>query len=181
MDSNACDAQEYPRDRFCDVDGRVLEIREYQPKDLLFLAELFWQFCHDVNQEDVSNLKTFEIDGQNIEVTEAEARIFAYLERGCSIKVAYLGDVLVGFLIYQKIFDTLYSIRCLYSEPFAQGLKLGKRLVSSLRQTPFKILFQSRKARSPMRMLQITESHRTKVDECEHFETWIMNWEVSNG
>lgn len=145
---------------------------------MLFLCELYWQFCHDVNGEDVSGLKSFEINGEHHEVLEAEARILGYLSAGCGIKVAYIGEVLAGFLIYQRVFDTLYAIRCLYAEPWSSGLKLGKRLVSSLRPLPTQLIFQSRKTAQPVRMLSITADHRTKVSECEHFETWIMNWRV---
>lgn len=144
---------------------------------MLFLAELYWQFCHDVNSEDVSGLKSFEVNGKTYEVSEAEARLLGYKARGCDIQVAYIGEVLAGFLIYQRIFDTLIAVRCLYAEPWSSGLKLGKRLVSSLRPLPTQLIFQSRKTAQPVRMLSITADRRSRISECEHFETWLMNWE----
>jgi len=142
---------------------------------MLFLAELYWQFCNDLNHEDTSGLKSFETPGGKIEVSEAEARIFAYLESGCGIKVAYYGDVMIGFLIYQKIFESLYSIRCMFTEPL-EGLKLGKRLVNSLQ--PKHLIFQSQKASPPEKCLEVTKPFRKKIAEDDNFETWLMPWRV---
>lgn len=140
---------------------------------MLFMAELYWQFCYEANKEDVSGLKTFQGPDGPIEVSEAEARILAYLHAGCGIKVGYLNDVMIGFLIYQKIFESMFVIRCCYAEPL-KGLKLAKRLVDSLQ--PKHLIFQTRKAVKPERCLEITEKFRTKIADDENFETWFMNW-----
>lgn len=143
---------------------------------MFFLCELYWQFCWDVNQEDISTIKTFEINDAKIEILEAEARILAYLALGCDIKVAYLGNVMIGFLIYQKIFETMITVRCLYVDSIASQLKLGKGLISSLWPIPKQLIFQTRKGLPPDRCLEVTKGFRTKISEDEHFETWLMDW-----
>lgn len=143
---------------------------------MFMLAELYWQFCKTCNDEDVSGLKTFEGEGQVFTVTEAEARIYGYLSAGNEIKIAYYENVMIGFLIYQRIFDKMVVIRSCFAERFSEGLKLAKRFINALQPIPQQLIFQTRKELAPNRCLEITKDHRRLISENEFFNTWIMNW-----
>lgn len=173
MEQAVCLSEEQFSER-CDFDSSLFEIADFDINgDMLFLAELYWQFCKDANDEDISALKTFQGPDGPIEVSEAEARILGYLYAGWKIKVCYFKNVMTGFLIYQRIFENIVVIRCCYAEPF-KGLKLAKRLVNSLQ--PKHLIFQTLKANKPERCLEITENYRKKIADDNHFETWIMDW-----
>ena len=144
---------------------------------MFFLAELYWEFCRLVLDEDVSELRTFVGEGESFTVTEAEARIYGYLHSGYKIKVAYYGNVMAGFLIFLPIFANLYAVKSLYIEPWANGSKLGKRLVSSLQEKTFKFLFKTLKANPPAACLEKSKATRIKITEDDNSLTWIIGWE----
>lgn len=121
-------------------------------------------------------MKTFEIGGEQVQITEAEARLIAYFQSGFKIQGVFINDVLAGFLIYQEIFDKLISIRAMFIDRWAISLKLGKALVQSLPITPHTIIFQTRKTTEPARCLKVTDAHRIKIAEDTHFITWSMPW-----
>ncbi len=144
-------------------------------KDLFYLGQLYWQFCFDVNGEDVATLKEFDLDGSKVQITEAEARLYAFLNAGCKIQVAFVNNVMAGFLLYSNLFENIISIRSCFVESWALELKLGKGLINSLQSKPKNLIFQTRKATPPDKLLKVTPI-RTKIAEDEHFLTWSMPW-----
>lgn len=142
---------------------------------MLFLAELYWEFCRQTMGEDVSGLKTYTDDIESFTVTEAEARIYAYLHNGFKIKVAYYNNVMAGFLIYHRIFANLYAINALFIEPWASGTKLGKQLISSLQPNSFKIIFKTLKEHPPVQCLSKSK-RRVQISEDDSSFCWIIEW-----
>lgn len=142
------------------------------------LSQLYYLFCSTVNEEDVSELKEFELpNGEKAQIIEAEARLYAYLYSGCRIQVGSIGPRVVCFLIYQPIFESVIAIRCLYVEQWANGLRLAKEVVNSLSNRPKKIIFQTRIKSPDRRIDAITEKYRTEVMRDKNFITWMMDWE----
>lgn len=178
MDKDASIHSERRSDRTDSHDTiHKVEFREFDlKKDTLFLSELYWQFCFDVNQEDLSGSSIHVIDGAEVEVFESQARIYGYLSAGCRIQCAFVNGVLAGFLIFHEIFDRIVVIRAMFIDRWAHQYKLGKGLINSLQKIPNTILFQTRKQIEPDRCLKVTESHRSKIAEDEHFITWSMTW-----
>lgn len=176
MDQAVCVPEEHRGGRG-DVDGPVLEITDFdQNADMFFLAELYWQFYMDAVGEDLSGLKTFETEAGNAEMSEAEARLLAYLATGHQIKVAYLGNVMAGFLIYQPIFEKMIAVKCIFNEPWARSQKLAKRLINSLQQIPTHIIFKTMKGIPPKGLFGVTEGKRIQTSEDDYSQTWLMPW-----
>lgn len=159
-------------------DGDILEISDFdESADMFFVSILYWQFYKDAVGEDLSGIKTFDIDGKNIEMSEAEARLLAYLATGHGIKVAYLGDVLAGFLIFQPIFENLIVNKIIFVEKWARNLKLAKKLINSVQRNPKKIIFKTLKSIVPKELLDHAGEERlTKISEDDHSNTWLIDW-----
>ncbi len=157
-------------------DLHQITYRPYNDTDMISLRELLWQFYFDVNQEDTSGMKEFDVDGSKVEVIEAQARIYGYLSAGCKIQCAFVNDVLAGFLIFQEMFDRIIVIRVMFIDRWALDFRLGKGLINSLQTIPTTLIFQTRKQVQPDKCLKVTEAHRIQLSENEHFITWSMTW-----
>lgn len=178
MDERICLHEKFRGDG-SNSDDRIPEItfRKFElERDMFHMAQLYWQFCFDVNSEDTGQLKEFEVDGAKVQITEAEARLYALLNAGCQIQVAFVNNVMAGFLLYHDLFANIISIRSCFIEQWATCYKLGKGLINSLQPIPKNLIFQTRKAAPPDRCLKVTEQFRLKVAEDEHFITWAMPW-----
>ena len=179
MEQKLCLSEEHRcGDSHSDSDIPEITFRPFKiEQDMFFMAELYWAFCHKVNGEDVSKMKQFDWpDGSKVEVTEAEARIYAFLHKGCRIQVAFVKNVMAGFLLYHELFENIISIRSCFIESWAIDLKLGKGLINSLQPIPKNLIFQTRKGAPPDRLLKVTEPFRVRVAEDENFITWSMTW-----
>lgn len=144
---------------------------------MFFLTTLYWQFYMDAVGKDLSGLKSFDVEGEEVIVSEAEANIYAYLQTGHKIKVAYFGDVMCAFLIYLPVFESMYANKCLFVEKWARNLKLAKQLLNSV-QKSHRILFKTLKDIPPKELLShVGESRLIKIDEDEYMNTWLTKWE----
>ncbi len=150
--------------------------------EVLQAAELLWIFCKQVNGDDLSEIREYTMpDGSKVQMIEAEAQLYAYKNRSCGVQLALVSGIAAGLLIYNEVFESIVAIRCLYCEPWSQGLKLGKGLVNSLQPIPQSIIFQSRKAAPPERMLNLTGARKSVIGQTQDFITYAMDWRCDDG
>jgi len=127
-----------------------------------------------VNLEPTGTIKVVVTDLGPAIVSEMEARIYGYLYSGAKVLVALSGGKVCGFLIFQQLFDKLIAIRVLWVDKKFKAHGLGKRLTSA--PQPKQLVFQTRKQNEPVDCLRLTEAHRIKIFEDDHFITWTMEW-----
>lgn len=156
-------------------DSHIFQIKDFDAQDEAQRKELlplFWEFWIKVQREDQSLPVRYNLFGFTYEVPEIEATLYRFVyKENCRIKVAYQDDVVVGFMLYNLVFDSILVIRHMYT--MVSGL--GKWLVECVDNVK-KVIFQTRKENPPERCLQLTEKFRKKITETDKIITWEMDW-----
>lgn len=178
MDDRICDTEKHERNGHGDRYRDIFQVEDFCiDTDLIPLFLIMSEFYFFVNEEDVYGKKSsFELEGGKIECYDVEARVYAYLHQGCKIKLVWdsLTKTLLGFLVYQPLFEGMVACRIGYLAPELQGCGLMQKVVNSLGAKH--VLFQTRKKNPPQKILEVTKSFRQKIHEDDHFNTWLIDW-----
>lgn len=150
-------------------------------KDWPEFIPLFWEFWLQVNEEDLSDKKEYELMGKKTTMTRAEAMVFYYLALCHDIKIAeiptqYNEWEMIGFMIYRTCFGHILEVPCLYVIDEFRDKFIGKEFVDSVGPQIDRVLFQTRKAKPPEQFLRSTEKHRQLIKSGENLLTWEMGW-----
>ena len=135
---------------------------------------LFNQYWREVNEEDLSGLQVYQVNGNDVLVPEIQATLYMLMQEGAKIKLAYEGSDLIGFLVYHTVYKSVVVIRHLYS--IRERSSTAKRLVESALPNVKKLLFQTRKRNPPNRLLSILRNADI-LHEDNKLIDWEMQWQ----
>lgn len=151
--------------------GSVFQVAIAEIKDAIELIPIVWEACFAVNQEDLDGKTTVG----DIQLHNAERRFYDWMNRGDEVRIAWVGQEIVGLLVTHAIGDKIGYIRLLYTKPEFEGLRVGKGLVDSVR--PKRLVFRTRRDTPPLRCLAIT-SIAMRVCQSKNWDLWSMEWRM---
>jgi len=177
MDIEPIDAKERVSDGRGEHYGQVFEIREFDlVTDSSRFMPIFWQAWLAVHGQDRSNPTHITIAGEAYNVPEIEALLYWYLhDERSSIRLCLEKNEIIGFVIYNKVFDGTFSIRLIYIRPDLQAKKVARDLVSSIPNVKA-ILFQTKKEIEPKLLFKAVGLRPEKIFEDSLTVTYSMTW-----
>ena len=170
---SACNSNSYiPKIDFCNID-LATHTEEFLP--------VFWSAWNEIVGEDKSKAVKIQIKGVEHEVLEIEALLYWYmLDQGCQIQLALVNYEIVGFIIYQQLYEAkVLSVRMFYLLPSFRKMKIGNKLIDSTGAQA--LIFQTQKNIPPEIMFDRIKNRPVKLIENEKLITWTMVWENKNG
>lgn len=111
------------------------------------------------------------------EVPEYELEINCLLTRGNSIQLCVRGGEVLGFMVYNLLYECVLSVPHLYFRPGFRRQKLAPALVNSLGKPIKKILFQTLADKPPELFLSSLGGRNREITRVGKLITWEMNWE----
>jgi len=158
--------------------SEIFQVVDFDPvAHLTSIIPVFWQAWLMIHGQDKSNRTTITLNGNNWEVSEAEALIHWYLVTEHSrIKLAIDDKEIVGLLVYNRVFEGVFAIRLFYVLPHKMRTKTGHKLISSLEDV-HTLLFQTKNDLPPEAMFEITRGREKKLHQSDIVTTWTMPWE----
>jgi len=95
---------------------------------------MYKDYYQDVYHKDIDRIIEIENEkGEKFTMNELDASINSYtMVEKCKIKVAQLGEKLIGFMIYQYAFDSILLCRGIYFIPEYRKNFLLRRLIFSV-------------------------------------------------
>ena len=139
------------------------------------LLEAFKRYWQVINPDFVDSV----IDvGEGLKLERREAILLQYWTAGFDAQVVRKDNEIVGFLIYQVVFDAVLLVKGLFVEPVHLGRGLAKGLIDSLNRPIRRVIFQTQKEFPPERLLGLVSGRTEKLGGDCDMETWEMTWEA---
>lgn len=146
-------------------------------KHLNDASELVWASWYEVNEEDLDVIDEYDMqDGRPYTIHRAEAMVHGYLLTCNDIFLLYDRDRPCGILVCWNVFNPLMCIRMYFLDTPYRGQNWGFKFIEGTGLKPKRIMFQTRKAKEPEALLEVTEKYRTMIGEDEKHITWEMDW-----
>jgi GNAT superfamily N-acetyltransferase len=158
--------------------GEIFQIRAFNlVGDLSSFLPVFWQAWLFIHGVDKSSYCKITIKGKEWEVQEIEALLYWYLhDENSNISIALHDNEIVGFVIYNKVLESVKAIRMLYTVPGHKGTGIGMKLISSIEGLST-LIFQTKKTIEPESLFSVTRGRQIKLSETDEMITWSMNLE----
>ena len=128
---------------------------------------LFHDYWLEVHDEDLNRLIHLESGPMN----ELKAQLLVYLELDrCKIRLAKLGQKIVGFMIYHYLFDSILIVRGIYFMPEYRKRTWLRKLTLSV-GTVKRVLSQTYTDRPP-KEINGQKKNRKLIHKTDRFEVW---------
>jgi len=162
-----------------------MNIRDYIPhEDIDLIRPSMIQYFKNVS--DIDMLKTIKLDlkDQEITIKKIDAEVVRIIDDRCKIRLALIGNDVIGIMIYHIIYKCVLVIRGLYVIPEYRGKRIGTDIVDSLAEPGFKIIFQTHIGKRPRELFEWIKKWRLKhrkLRKEKDLITWECDWENNNG
>lgn len=99
-----------------------------------------------------------------------------HLRKNYELQVSFILDQMVGFLLYQHVFDDLYHIKAFFVLPEYRHLKAGLTLMNACFPKPCQIIFQSHNFIIPNELKLYIWNQITPVKKDVIRNSWLLEW-----
>ena len=170
-------------DIHCDLSK--IEYRDYAPHtDLKKSRYIIAKYWDRVNRKDLMDTMELEVKGQKTSLLKVDSKVLQLVDDGIKIRLALIGEDVVGFMLYRIAFDTLLAIDGMYVLDGFRKHGIGRSLINSLEKPIKKIFFQTHLKNRPGSMFKALEAlgcDIKKIARDGDLITWESNWGVKHG